>query len=528
MSESFDFVIVGAGSAGCVLANRLSAGGKYSVLLLEAGGADEKQEIHIPAAFSQLFRSEVDWNYDTVPQPELHGRSIYWPRGKMLGGSSSINAMMWVRGFAADYDEWAKLAGPSWSFEALLPHFLEAERIAGADGVEHGANGAVAVNAQRSPRSATAAILEALPEAGLRVDEIANSREPQGFSQTMVTQQNGARFSTVDAYLKPASGRSNLTLRSNVLVSRVTFEGKKASGVEYLENGTRQTALARREVILAAGAVNTPQLLMLSGIGDPKQLATHGIDLIATSKEVGLNLKDHLVSGMILEAFRDTLYSARSLGQIAKYLFTRKGMLSSNVAEAYGFVRSRPELAHPDLELIFAPVAFIAEGLETYQGHGITLGCILLRPESSGTVSLASADPEAKAVIDPKYLSDSGGVDFKALMSGMAWCDKVLSTQRMREITNGRHIVPENADQLSKPELYEETIRGYAHTMYHPVGTARMGLDGASVVDPELKVRGVEGLRVADASVMPEIIRGHTHAPTIAIAERAAKLILAD
>jgi choline dehydrogenase len=526
MPESYDYIIVGAGSAGCVLANRLSASGDHSILLLEAGGPDTKQEIHIPAAFSQLFRSEVDWNYDTVPQTELHGRSIYWPRGRMLGGSSSINAMMWVRGFAADYDEWAELAGPTWSFEALLPHFLAAERIAGGDGVEHGADGAVAINPQRSPRSSTAAFLEALPEVGLRV-EPANLRDPAGFSQTMVTQQGGARFSAVDAYLKPARGRQNLTVRTGVQVSRVVFDGKRATGVELIDSGTAHTVAVRREVVLTAGAVNTPQLLMLSGIGDPARLAAHGIEVVAASGEVGENLKDHLVSGMILEAFGDTLYSARSLPQIARYLLARRGMLSSNVAEAYGFVKSSDELHLPDLELIYAPVAFVAEGLETHPGHGITLGCILLRPESSGTIRLGSADPLAKAVIDPGYLSDPDGRDFRALMSGMAWCDRILSTERMRRVTNGRHIVPENADELSASELYEETIRGYAHTMYHPVGTARMGTDADSVVDPELKVRGVEGLRVADASVMPEIIRGHTHAPTLAIAERAAQLILA-
>lgn len=343
----------------------------------------------------------------------------------------------------------------------------------------------------------------------------------------MVTQRNGARFSTVDAYLKPALGRKNLTVRTGVHVSKVVFDGKRATRIESIDGTATHTVAARREVILTAGAVNTPQLLMLSGIGDPAQLVAHGIEVVAASAEVGANLKDHLVSGMILEAYGDTLFEARSPRQVAKYIARRRGMLSSNVAEAYGFVKSSEDLALPDLELIYAPVAFVAEGLETHPGHGITLGCILLRPQSSGNISITSADPLSKAVIDPRYLTDSDGRDFSALMSGMAWCDRVLRTERMRSETNGEHIVPPNAKQLTPSELYEETIRGYAHTMYHPVGTARMGSDDASVVDPELLVRGVERLRVADASVMPEIIRGHTHAPTLAIAERAAQLILA-
>lgn len=527
MSENFDYVIVGAGSAGCVLANRLSANGKHRVLLVEAGGPDKRQEIHIPAAFSTLFRSDLDWNYDTVPQPGLNGRSIYWPRGRMLGGSSSMNAMMWVRGYAADYAHWADLAGPSWAWEALLPHFLAVERITGQAGPDHGTDGALTINPQRSPRSATGTFLEAVAELGLAV-EPANTAEPQGFSQTLVTQKNGERASAVTAYLAPARHRSNLDVRTGAQVTRVLFDGTRATGVEYFQDGTRRTATAQRQVILTGGAVNTPQLLLLSGIGDPKHLKEHGIPVLADSPEVGQNLKDHLVTGLIVEAERDTLYKAKSLRQVANYLLWRRGMLSSNVAEAYGFVRSKPDLALPDLEIIFAPVAFIAEGLREHPGHGITVGSILLQPESTGAITLASADPLAAAVIDPRYLSDPGGRDRTALTAGMAWCQRILTTERMRHVTNGRYIVPEGGNELPADELYEQVINGYAHTMYHPTGTTRMGTDAASVVDPELRVRGVEGLRVADASVMPDIIRGHTNAPTMAIAERAAALILEE
>lgn len=524
-SDVHDYVIVGAGSAGCVLANRLSADGTHSVLLLEAGAVDKKTEIHIPAAFSTLFRGEADWNYDTVPQEQLDGRQVYWPRGKVLGGSSSINAMMWVRGFAADYDRWAEHAGSDWSWQALLPHFKTVERITGTDDPDHGTEGAMAIMAQRSPRSSTHAFLEAVGELGMKV-EAPNTARPDGFSQTMVTQRGGGRVSAVDAYLTPAKGRTNLSVRTGAHVTRVLFDGKRATGVEYIEGGTKRTVTARREVILAGGAINTPQLLMLSGIGDPQQLAAHGIDVVASSPEVGQNLKDHLLSGLIVEAAGDTLFTARSLPQVAQYLLRRRGMLSSNVAEAYGFVRSRPDLELPDLEIIFAPVAFIKEGLETHPGHGITVASILLQPESSGTISLASADPLVKALIDPRYLSDPGGKDRETLLAGIAWCDRILKTERMRRITTGRYIAPEDANDLAPGELYERAVNGYAQTLYHPVGTARMGLDEASVVDPELRVRGVEGLRVADASVMPGQIRGHTNAPSLVIGERAAALLV--
>lgn len=525
MSEQFDYIIVGAGSAGCVLANRLSASPENRVLLLEAGGVDKRQEIHIPAAFSTLFRSEVDWDYNTVPQPQLNDRSIYWPRGKVLGGSSSINAMMWVRGFAADYAHWAEVAGPSWSWYAMLPLFKSIEHTVGEAAKLHGDKGPLWINEQRSPRTATNAFLEAVTELGFEV-EPANTDDPEGFSRTLVTQHNGERASAATSFLAPVRHRKNLKVRTGAQVTKVLFEGTRATGVEFAEGASRHTATAKREVILAGGAVNSPQLLMLSGIGDAAQLKKHGIQVLVDSPEVGQNLKDHLVTGLIVEASRDTLFKAKSFGQIVNYLLRRRGMLSSNVAESYGFVRSEPGMPLPDLELIFAPVAFVSEGLVEHPGHGITLGSILLQPQSEGTVSLASADPLAKAVIDPRYLTDPDGRDRAALTAGMAWCDRILHSDRMRNITNGRYIVPEKGNSLSPEVLYREVIDGYSHTMYHPVGTARMGSDAASVVDPELRVRGVDGLRVADASIMPEIIRGHTNAPTLAIAERAARLIL--
>ena len=524
MTAASDFLIVGGGSAGLALAARLTEDPAVIVTLLEAGSDDRKTEIHIPAAFSALFRSQVDWNYDTAPQPALGGRSVYWPRGKVLGGSSSINAMMWVRGFAADYDGWADAAGPGWSYEALLPYFRLVENVEGTSHPDHGTSGALRIEKQRSPRSATAAFLRAAVQAGIPLADT-NSALPDGVSETMVTQQRGARVSTVDAYLKPAQSRPNLRILTGAHATRVLFDRRRAIGVEYRHEGRMLTAFATREVVLCGGSINTPQLLQLSGIGDPALLARHGIDLVVNAPEVGANLRDHLLSGLIIETQGDTLYSARSIPQVLDYLLRRRGMLTSNVAEAYGFIRTDPSLAHPDIELIFAPVAFAGEGLVAPTSHALTLGAILLQPVSSGVVEIATSDPFAAPLIDPRYLSDPGGLDRATLTAGLGVVDRILQTPEMRAITSPHYLMPEHTDHLTVAERITLAIDRHAQTLYHPVGTARMGSDAGSVVDPELRVRGVDGLRVADASVMPGIIRGHTNAPSIVIGEKAADLL---
>ncbi len=533
---SADYIVVGAGSAGAALAARLSEDPSISVLLLEAGGPDKALELHVPAAFSKLFRGPYDWNYDTVPQEKLEGRTVFWPRGKTLGGSSSLNAMMWVRGFAADYDEWTEAAGPTWSWEALVPYFQRVERTDDPVDPTQGSSGAQPVEHQRDPRRHTRAFLEAAREAGFPVTP-PNRPTGQGFSQTMVSQHKGARASTADAYLRPARKRANLRVVTNAHVRRVTFASDgadaapRATGVYVDIDGITRHAVAGREVILAGGAVNTPQLLMLSGIGPAEHLAEHGIDVVVDSPGVGENLQDHLVAGLAPAAHGGTLYGAERLPELARYLAGRRGMLTSNVGEGCGFLRTpvadrsgmAPDL--PDIEIIFAPVPYVGEGLVPTPAEGITLGAILLRPHSRGTIRLASADPFEKPLIDPRYLTDPDGIDEATMLAGIAACERIIDTDALRGVTTGGWIQPAGGESMTPEERAEVSLRRYSHTLYHPIGTARMGQDAASVVDPELRVRGVTGLRVADASIIPSLIRGHTNAPAIVIGEVAADLV---
>ncbi|GHE41588.1 putative GMC-type oxidoreductase [Streptosporangium violaceochromogenes] len=513
----YDYVIVGAGSAGCVLANRLSADPATTVILIEAGGADDRFEIRLPAGFAKLFKTRYDWDYTTVRQAGMSGRRLYWPRGRMLGGSSSMNAQMWVRGHRADYDGWDV---PGWSYEEVLPYFRRAERRTGSNhGGVYGTAGPIHISELRSPNPATAMFLRACEELGLtRLAEL-NGPCNEGCSPTPVTQHRGRRCSSADAYLRPAAKRPNLTVLTSAQARRVLIEETRAVGVEYGDvAGRRGVVRARREVLLSAGAIGSPHLLMLSGVGAADELLAEGVEPVHDLPQVGRNLQDHLASGIVLHCPRPiTLAGAESTGNLLRFLIGRSGMLTSNVGEAVAFIRTSPEEPAPDIELIFAPGPFIDHGLTRPPGHGLTIASILLRPESRGRVFLDG--PEVR--IDPAYLT--AGADLRRQVAGLRKARELFATSALLPFA-GPPMNPywgaETDEQLAR------WIRERSETLYHPVGTCRMGTDDDAVVDPRLRVRGLAALRVVDASVMPFINRGHTHAPTVMIAEKAADLII--
>ena len=525
VNDSHDYVVVGAGSAGCVLASRLSEGGERSVLLLEAGGPDEKREIDIPAGFSDLFQTEVDWNFHTAPQPELAERELYWPRGKVLGGSSSINAMIYVRGHPDDYDGWAEAGNEGWGWEEMLPYFKRAERNERFSDDLHGTGGPLNVADQRDPNELSETFVEAAAEVGHRRTDDFNDGTQEGVGLYQVTQKGGKRHSAAAAYLKPILERSNLEAVTHAHVTRVRFDGERAVGVEYEHEGERKRADAEEEVILCGGAVNSPQLLMLSGVGPADHLAEHGIDVVADRPGVGRNLQDHLNVGVVYECTEPiSLSKAESLWNVAKYFLRKKGMLTSNVAEAGGFAKTDPDLDAPDVQFHFGPAYFVNHGFEEAPvDHAFSAGAVQLRPESRGRITLASADPLDDPVIDPQYLTEER--DWEVLLDGLEMCREIARADAFAPY-RGRELLP-GEDAETREEM-KPLVRERAETLYHPVGTCKMGNDDMAVVDDRLRVHDVSGLRVVDASIMPRIVRGNTNAPTIAIAEKAADVIRAD
>lgn len=519
---SFDFIIVGAGTAGCVLAARLSADPNRRVLLLEAGGGDRHPHIRIPAAFSKLFKTKRDWAYSTEPERELDGRRLYIPRGRMLGGSSSMNAMIYIRGNRADYDGWSESGCPGWSYDEILPLFLESENQEWGASAFHGAGGPLDVADLRSPNPLTLAFLDAAVEKGYSRNSDFNGASQEGVGLYQVTQRNGARWSAARAWLAPSMRRANLRVQTGALSTRVLCSAGRAIGVEYQRNGRIQRVMADSEVILSGGAINSPHLLLLSGIGAADDVRSAGLEVTSDLPGVGRNLQDHPVAGMMWSSTQPvSLASAESIANAARFLFLRRGPLTSNVAEAGGFLRLTDELDAPNLQFHFAPVYFQEHGFVRPEGHGYSLGATLISSRSRGRVRLRTGDPSDHPIIEGNYFHD--GRDMSDILEGL---------RRVREIGEadafaryrGHEVLP-GSDARSTSEL-EEHVRKTAEMIYHPVGTCRMGADEMSVVDPQLRVRGVEGLRVVDASIMPVIVRGNTNAATVMIAEKGAKMIL--
>ena len=522
----YDYIIIGAGSAGCVLANRLSEDPTLRVLLLEAGPRDWHPFIHMPAGLAKLVGQKgINWNYDTAPEPQLNQRRLWWPRGKVLGGSSSINAMCYIRGVPRDYDEWAAGGAQGWDWNSALPYFKRAERNSRGGDALHGDSGPLHVSDLRYTNPLSAAFIEAGQQAGFHHNHDFNGAEQTGVGLYQVTQKDGARCSSAVAYLQPARSRPNLEVVTGALVRRILLANGRANGLAYAKDGVETQAQADREVLLSGGAINSPQLLMLSGIGPADHLAAHGIDVALDAPQVGQNLQDHLDICTLQHSTQRITYDRASELKTAFDYFLRghKGPGSSNIAEAGGFLRSAlaPD-ERADMQLHFVPAMLDDHGRNRLQGDGYTLHACFLRPRSRGRITLNSADPRMDARIEANYLSDAEGFDLKMMLE-CAKLSRELFAQRAFDPYRGAPIHPARND-LSDSEMID-FIRAKAESVYHPIGTCRMGNDEDSVVDTQLRVRGVDGLRVIDASVMPSLIGGNTNAPTIMIAERASDLI---
>jgi choline dehydrogenase len=528
--SEFDYIIVGAGSAGCVLANRLSADGRNSVLLLEAGPKDTNIWIHVPIGYAKLFKEKtVNWMYQTEPEPGLGGRQVFQPRGKVLGGSSSINGLLYVRGQHEDYDRWRQRGNVGWGYDDVLPYFKKAEnQTRGADAY-HGTGGPLPVSDWRHHDPLSEAFVKAAVETGIPFNPDFNgaSQEGAGFFQT--TTRHGRRASSAFSYLRPAKTRPNLHIETDALAQRLLFEGRRVRAVEYRQNGRLRTARARREIMVSSGAYNSPQLLQLSGVGPAELLKSHGIDVVLDAPGVGNDLQDHLQVRIVMKcAQRVTLndvvnHPVRKAMAGLQYAALRKGPLTIAAGTSGAFFKTRPRLASPDIQIHFIPFSTDKMGENLHPFSAFTASVCQLRPESRGSLKIRSADASVPPEIRINYLATE--TDRAAFIDGIRILRKILAAPALKPYCT-EEVYP-GADVTSDEALLD-FCRKTGGTVYHPTSTCRMGNDPLAVVDQRLKVRGIEGLRVVDASIMPDLMSGNTNAPTIMIAEKASDMILED
>ncbi len=528
--SEFDYIIVGAGSAGCVLANWLSADGRHTVLLLEAGPKDTNIWIHVPIGYAKLFKEKtVNWMYQTEPEPGLGGRQVFQPRGKVLGGSSSINGLLYVRGQHEDYDRWRQRGNVGWGYDDVLPYFKKAENQVRGGDAYHGAGGPLHVSDWRHHDPLSEAFVKAAVETGIPFNPDFNgaSQEGAGFFQT--TTRRGRRASSAFSYLRPARTRPNLHIETGALAQRLLFEGRRVRAVEYRQNGRLRTARARKEILVSSGAYNSPQLLQLSGVGPAELLKSHGIDVVLDAPGVGNDLQDHLQVRIVMKCpqpvtLNDVVrHPVRKAMAGLQYAALRKGPLTIAAGTSGAFFKTNPRLASPDIQIHFIPFSTDKMGEKLHPFSAFSASVCQLRPESRGSLKIKSADASVPPAIRINYLATE--TDRAAFIDGMRILRKILAAPALKPYCT-EEVYP--GANITSDEALLDFCRKTGSTVYHPTSTCRMGSDPLAVVDQRLKVRGIEGLRVVDASVMPDLMSGNTNAPTIMIAEKASDMILED